>query len=153
MTQLPASLLEDTLDEIGAAVQSALRGGRDAVYARLSESASAPGNSDIRNVFDALRGRLAADWPNGCELFLDGFRERVSDQSGTVGLSSAVGELQLMEDDVVEWDIAINASAQRVASVAGDDLSDLEQRLAMIAGDDYEDRAGDHGIVAGPPKE
>ncbi|HEY5761968.1 MAG TPA: DUF1631 family protein, partial [Rhodocyclaceae bacterium] len=148
MTDLPASLLEETLDEIGTAVQSALRGGRDAIYARLSESASAPGNADIRNVFDALRGKLVAEWPNGCALFVDGFRERVSDSSGTVGLSSAVRELQLMEDDVVEWDIAINASAQRVATAASDDLSDLEQRLAMIAGDAYDDRAGDYGIVA-----
>lgn len=148
MTDLSASLLEDSLDSIGVAVHQSLAAGRDAIYTRLSESASAPGNADIRNVFDSLRGNLAAEWASGCNRFIEGFRERLADQSGTVGTTSAVNELQLMDDDVVEWDIAVSASIQRIANAAGEDLSDLEQRLALIAGDRYDDRAGDHGIVA-----
>lgn len=148
MTDLPAALLEDSLDEIGQAIESALIGGRDAVYARLSEAASAPGNADIRNVFEALRGKLSGEWSRGCNAFGDRFRERVRDESGTVGLASSVNELQLMDDDVVEWDIAVSASLARIAASAGEDLSDLEQRLAMLAGDAYEERGGDHGLVA-----
>lgn len=139
-------LFDACMSDMAMSMGRALGAGRDALRQRLSDRATAEASADVRHVYNALLGRLDAQWPSVIDAFTEGFGDFVANRQRNSRPAGAE-ELRLVDDDIVEWEIALGGYMQRMASAGGAELANLEQRFAVLNGGEPDDRAGDYGMA------
>ena len=120
---------------------------RDNLRQRLNDRAAAEAAADVRHVYTAVIGRLDAQWESAVAEFERGFLEAAAGRR-PLHEDSSVESLKLVDDDIVEWEIALGGYVQRLAAAGSNELSMLEQRLAVLTDGESERKGGDQGLVA-----
>lgn len=140
-------LFDACMIDIASSMGRALDAGRETLRQRLSDRATAEASADVRHVYTALLGRLDGEWPTLVTAFSEGMSDFTADRKRNPR-PAASDELRLVEDDIVEWEIALGGYVQRIANAGGSDLASLEQRFAVLNGGEPDERAGDYGMAA-----
>lgn len=140
-------LFDACMSDMAASMGRALDAGREALRQRLSDRATAEASSDVRHVYLALLSRLDAQWPTLVAAFGEGFGDFAANRQRNAR-PAASDELRLVDDDIVEWEIALSGYMQRLAGAGGSGLANLEQRFAVLNGGEPDERGGDYGMAA-----
>lgn len=136
--------MRDVLDSLSRSLAAS----RDALRQRLTDRAAAEAVADVRHIYAAVQGRLDSQWQPLLEAFQRGFLEILQGRRSAAA-KPAADELRLVDDDVVEWEIALGGYVQRLAAAGGGELSAFEQRLAVLTDGESEERGGEQGLTAG----
>lgn len=139
-------LFDACMSDMAMSMGRALGAGRETLRQRLSDRAAAEASSDVRHVYTALLGRLDAQWGAMTEAFMEGFGDFAANRQRNPRPAGSE-ELRLVDDDIVEWEIALGGYMQRMAAAGGSDLANLEQRFAVLNGGEPDERAGDYGMA------
>lgn len=127
-------LLQGCVDRVGGAFVDCLGGLATPLRKVLEERAVTESSADRRRLLAGLKERVSADWDRVAVVFDAEFRRlgalRAGWQRDDRQANLSASALELVDDEQVEWDLAMAGALSRMKAAAGAALSEFEQRVA-----------------------
>lgn len=146
------NLLRETLEnycqQIAAAVRVEDRTFLASIEMRLAEETT----KERRELLTKLSERIGTVWGEFCDAFFDtlsyGTRVRAGlQQEEASETARCISSLSIVDDDQMEWDIALAGLGSRCAAAAGEALGEAEQRLDVLMSKEQQSAAEAGGVL------